>query len=84
MSQKGLFSKRMEKRDRAKDILWRIQLIKRSKTVYLLNPEWFNGNGDVNEYNNKQSRPDADDAWHENVFKNEYPKQYKDLEDWKK
>ncbi|MGZ7149452.1 hypothetical protein [Bacillus sp. BC08] len=36
------------------------------------NPEWFNGNGDVNEYNNKQSRPDADDAWHENVFENEY------------
>ncbi|MFP3377551.1 hypothetical protein SB767_14165 [Bacillus sp. SIMBA_069] len=51
------------------------------------NPEWFNGNGNVNEYNNKQSRPDADDAWdawHENVFENEYTRQYKDLEDWKK
>jgi len=36
------------------------------------------------EYNNKQSRPDADDAWHENVFENEYTRQYKDLEDWKK
>ncbi|HDR7719161.1 hypothetical protein VSY18_27940 (plasmid) [Bacillus albus] len=48
------------------------------------NPEWFNGNGDVNEYNNKQSRPDTDGAWHENVFKNEYPKQYKDFEGWNK
>ncbi|MGG4303631.1 hypothetical protein ABEW59_12435 [Bacillus wiedmannii] len=40
----------------------------------------------MNEYNNKQSRPDADadDAWHENVFKNEYPKQYKDFEGWNK
>ncbi|MGN4415169.1 hypothetical protein ACTFOF_25745 [Bacillus cereus group sp. MYBK87-2] len=25
-------------------------------------------------------RRDANDAWHENVFKNEYPKQYKDFE----
>ncbi|WP_025148454.1 hypothetical protein [Bacillus sp. H1a] len=48
------------------------------------NPEWLNENGDVNEYNNKQSRPDVDDVWHENVFKNEYKKQYKDLEDWNK
>ncbi|SCC34318.1 Protein of unknown function [Bacillus cereus] len=38
----------------------------------------------MNEYNNKQSRPDADDAWHENVFKNEYPKQYKGFEGWSK
>lgn len=44
----------------------------------------WKGDVDVNEYNNKQSRPDADDAWHENVFENEYTRQYKDLEDWKK
>ncbi|MED1901951.1 hypothetical protein P4V05_17505, partial [Bacillus thuringiensis] len=48
------------------------------------NPEWFNRSGDVNEYNNKQSRLDVDDVWHENVFKNEHPKIYINLEDLKK
>lgn len=47
------------------------------------NEEWFNKNGDVNEYNNKTSRPDVEDDWHEDVIKKEYNK-YSDFKDWNK
>ncbi|MBY7120650.1 hypothetical protein ILS93_00715 [Bacillus sp. 16GRE42] len=47
------------------------------------NKEWFNSNGDVNEYNNKTSRPDTKDDWHEDVIRKEYSK-YPDFKDWNK
>ncbi|MGG5757948.1 hypothetical protein ACQ3VF_19435 [Bacillus toyonensis] len=47
------------------------------------NPEWLNNDGDINEYNNKPSRPNQDDKWYEGVIEQEYRKYY-DLNDWKK
>ncbi|MEH7029728.1 hypothetical protein COE84_20800 [Bacillus wiedmannii] len=57
----------LQKLGKFKSLKEAIQFIYRYVHRY---PEWFNGSGDVNEYNNKQSRPDIDDTWHENVFKN--------------
>lgn len=47
------------------------------------NKEWLNKKGDVNEYNNKPSRPDKDDDWNEDIIRKEYSK-YTDFKDWKK
>ncbi|MED0983031.1 hypothetical protein P4T48_27015 [Bacillus paramycoides] len=47
------------------------------------NPQWLNGNGDINEYNNKPSRLEKDNEWYEGGIKQEYTK-YTDFKDWKK
>ncbi|OMH23928.1 hypothetical protein BK726_11145 [Bacillus thuringiensis serovar londrina] len=47
------------------------------------NPQWLNADGDINEYNNKPSRPESDNKWYMGVVEKEY-KKYADFKDWKK
>ncbi|PEW70516.1 MULTISPECIES: hypothetical protein [Bacillus cereus group] len=44
------------------------------------NPQWLNADGDINEYNNKSSRPESDNKWYKSVIEKEYIK-YADFKD---
>ncbi|MEC2714589.1 hypothetical protein P9Z56_09630 [Bacillus cereus] len=47
------------------------------------NPQWLNADEDINEYNNKPSRPESDNKRYKGVIEKEY-KKYADFKDWKK